>query len=169
MHTTNSVGRCCRTAAAAATLLCSGVAMAQGAGNADPLVDKLLQYGTEASVYKAMSKKLEAQLQALSKQAEIDKLAPAERRETGPALVAVEGINGKLTAVIELVPGAAIEANVGDVLPDGQRVESINFDSVVLRGTRGKRQTVLSVPKSSYGSTVGGFEQTAGTAKAGHE
>lgn len=177
MHTNNSprrrprhgVGEHLRSLGGACLLLGCSVGWAQGTSNPDPLVDKLLQYGNETSVYKAMGKKLDAQLQVMTKQIEIDKLAPTTKREPGSVLLAVEGLNGKLIAVIEFIPGATIEAKTGDVLPDGQRVEAINFDSVVLRGVRNKRRVVLSVPQPESGSTVGGFEKMPIGAQATHD
>lgn len=125
----------------------------------DPNADLMLQYGAEASVYRALSKKLEAQLQAINRQAEVEKVAPGLRRAPGPVLIAVEGLKDRgLTAFIELVPGAPIQARMGDALPNGMFVEAISFETVTLRGRKGQRQIVLTVPQyQNSGNTVGRF------------
>jgi hypothetical protein len=137
--------------------------------NMDPNADLLLQYGTEASVYRALTKKLEAQLQAITRQSEVEKAAPGLKRKPGPVLVAVEGLKSKgLIAVIEIIPGAAIEAREGTQLPDGSVVQKINFDSVVLKSKRGARSVVLNVPQFNVGvgSTAVGRFMTSADIKA---
>lgn len=113
----------------------------------DPNADLLLQYGTEASVYRALSKKLEAQLQAINRQRDVERAAPGLKRKPGPVLLAVEGLKSRgFTAHIEIIPGAIVEARVGTLLPDGSVVEGINFESVTLKKGRAK-STVLTVPQ----------------------
>lgn len=133
----------------------------------DPNTDLMLQYGTEAGVYKALSKKLEAQLQAITRQSEVEKAAPGLKRQPGPVLIGVEGVASQgLTAFIELLPGAVIEAREGTALPNGMVVEKINFDSVSLRGRRGQRQIVLTVPQFPRTSTTIGRFMTQEEIKA---
>lgn len=123
-----------------------------------PYVDKLIQYANEATLYKAMTKKLEAQLQTMTKQAEVEKSYPLASRPKGPVLVAVEGLNDRLHVLIELSPGVPIQAKVDDILPNGMQVTGISFDSVTLLHLKTRKQAVLVIPQTPYSTSVGYFE-----------
>lgn len=122
----------------------------------DGNVNYLGTLGTETMVYKAVTKKLEAQLQALAKQIEVERLTPSlARAKKSPSLIGVEGSAAKLIAVIRVLPGADIEAKVGDVLPDGSKVVRINFDSVTIAETNGRKKRVLTVAEPVHPGAVG--------------
>jgi type IV pilus biogenesis protein PilP len=137
-----------KTIALLSCLACSGTALAQTTAG------ELSRIEAETTLLKATAKKVEVQAQIAAKQAEIDRLnKTSSNRDAMPAgygdptVHAVEGIGRNRYATLNFGGGVMMDVRVGDVLPNGMKVISINPNEVIIGS--GKKNRVRLV-QSGY-------------------
>ncbi len=121
----------------------------------EPTVDNLTRLEAETSVLKARAKKLEVQAQIATRQAELAKLtAPAVMGD--PTVRSVEGIGRQVYATLQLENGSTLDVKVGDVLPNGMKIESISPNAVVVEKLGKRRFRLGTTPVLLGGAATGG-------------
>lgn len=129
---------------------------------AESTADNLSKIEAETLLLKAREKQLEVQSQIVTKQNEIaTKRATAEYLEhitsmamTGdPVIHGTERIGKSVYATLQLSNGSFIDVTVGNMLPNGMRVLSIQPNEVIVQ-TRKKQRVRLGAgyyPPATYG------------------
>jgi hypothetical protein len=126
-------------------LALSGLTAAPLACAADSTAESLTRIEAETAVLKARARKIEVQAQIASKQAEIAKLTvPAMAGD--PTVRSVEGVGSRVYATLQLENGSPMDVRMGDVLPNGMKVESIGPNEVIVRKTNKRRYRLATTP-----------------------
>lgn len=119
-----------------------------GAALADSTAESLTKIEAETLVLKARERQLDVQSQIISKQNEIaSKQAAAGHLErmtsmattSDPVVRSIEGVGKALYATLMLNNGATVDATIGDTLPNGMRVVSIQSNAVIVETQKRKR------------------------------
>jgi type IV pilus biogenesis protein PilP len=130
-----------------------------GLASAESTSEALTRIEAETMLLKAREKQLDVQANILNRQNEIAlkqgmaNVLPQISSASNPVLRGIEGVGPNLYATLE-IGNAMVEAQRGDVLPNGMRVVSVSRSGVNLRSESGRTIKLAVTAHDSAASSV---------------